>query len=154
MDNRKPDLTPVDLTALDGIHAYLERQIIPALKVQYDRMGSVMPFGVVLAGKLKGHILAEPMAVGIFNQAMQQETEKGMRTRVRKSVTATHALGALFIHQVNRKVVIQLESPTLGEHVWDITLQDMRTGELRPARPWDEACGVTRTRFMPQKWMN
>lgn len=157
-----------DFTTTDGCRVYIETELIPQMVRQLNATGRVDPLGVVMATRTgSGDVLPEPRMIVSGPGRIQDEKRATLlvRTQARLNFAACGGAGVLMAQRVNRKLIFQLESATLGDLVWDSTLtfatgndgeptpRNQTAGPLRGARSPEDA-GLAKTRIRPGRWMN
>lgn len=155
-----------DFATTTGLRAYIETKLIPPMERELNARGSIGPIGVVFACLLGGDPV-DPTAVAVGPGTIKDEKAalRKVRGETRLNFRHCNASGALTAIQRNQKVIFQLESPALGDLVWDATvayaqgeegppkLRRRVIGPLRGART-PEAAGVTPTKIRPARWMD
>lgn len=162
-----------DLETLKGIQTYLTENILPVLKGQLASKGAIDSMGILFANRLNNRKLDRPVPLGILSDprgtvhspklrptlALIPETvvnnpDRGLHSAIRKGWPATHAKGVVLVRQENHKIVLQLEHVDLGDHVWDVTLHNMKTIEKFDEPRAPKELGLKATRFSPARVSN
>ncbi len=143
-----------NFTQRAACEAYVQTEVLPAVRRTYERYSAIRPYGIVLGTRLQGTntvvATGKPITVGAPGLGA-----RAIRRAIAQMAERTVALGAIYVasNEDETSVLVQLEHKAFGDLVWTAQVVARRLEPFLGPVAITQA-GLKPTRFLAHRWMS